>query len=68
MLLYLAAVAATPPPVVRPTRPATARVRLVNAARATRADWRAAESLNKREIVVEEADGRKTIVRVIEHE
>lgn len=67
MFLALAAAAApgTPPPVAST---AQASVRLLHAQSASKKDWEAADPSHKREILVKEADGRMTRVRLIEHE
>ena len=47
---------------------ATATVRILAPGRSSRADWEKAEKLRKAEKVVEEPDGRKILLRLVEFE
>lgn len=47
---------------------AGASVRLLTPASASQRDWKKADLTHKREILVREADGRTTRLRLIEHE
>lgn len=66
VLLALAATAiAAPRP---PSAAAQATVRVLRPVTASEREWKQTPSPHKREIIVKEADGRMTRVRVIEHE
>ena len=66
VLLALAATVAAPPPA--PSAAAQATVRILRPVTASEREWKQTPSPRKREIIVKEADGRMTRVRVIEHE
>jgi len=66
-LLFLAIAPSRTPVVTRPAMDATATVRIVRGEAASR-DWNDRNVPHKREIEIREADGGKTLVRLIEHE
>jgi hypothetical protein len=65
LLLALGAAAAAAP---RVATAAQAMVRVLRPVSASERDWKEARSGHKREILVREADGRTTRLRLIEHE
>ena len=73
-MLFLFAAAAAAMPAAETSaagatrRQVTASVRIVAPARASRSDWKEAPPERRKELVVREADGRRTRVRVIEYE
>ena len=67
ILLFLALAPARTPIVARPITNATATVRIVRGEAASR-DWNDRNLPHKREIEIREADQRRTLVRLIEHE
>lgn len=68
LFLLAAAAAAAVPATDTAKRRATATVRIVAPARASRRAWNETPPVLKRELIVREADGRRTLVRVIEFE
>lgn len=67
MLAILTALALAQP-VPSMNERATATVRILAPGRSSRADWEKAEKLRKAEKVVEEPDGRKVLLRLVEFE
>jgi hypothetical protein len=67
LLLLLLASSSTPPPRGAAVVQASARGRIVRAEPASR-EWKEKGSAHKREILVREADGSLTRLRLVEHE
>jgi hypothetical protein len=68
MLVMIALSAASAHSVSRPESSALAKIRVLKAASASKAEWAKSASPHKKEIVVQETDGRLTLIRVVEHE
>jgi len=66
--MALALAAATAPAAVRPTPQARATVRVLTPGTSTVREWDEAPASRRREIVVQEPDGRRTRLRLIDFE
>lgn len=67
MLLFLV-MDTSVPPAPRQTQSAIATIRILQYGKSSKSVWNDQPGFRKREIVVQEKDGRKTIVRLIEFE
>lgn len=67
MLLFLA-VATSVPPSTRQAQSATVTMRVLESAKSSRSSWDNQPASRKKEIIVQEKDGRQTRVRLIEFE
>jgi hypothetical protein len=68
LFLFAAAAAAVTPAADKAERQASATVRIVAPARASRSAWNETPPARKKERIFREADGRQTLVRLIEFE
>jgi hypothetical protein len=68
VLVLLALSAASVNSVTRVESTAQAKVRVLKAATASKAEWARSATPHKKEVLVKEADGRLTLVRIVEYE
>jgi hypothetical protein len=68
MLLFPAAIVASPPTTVRTEVQATATIRIERPAIANSEEWKRSPKSQRREIIVRDRNGRPTQLRLIEYQ